>query len=646
MVGAILIGALVMSFRQVSLTDSEIHRAIGQRVTLDFTAVTDGRQIKDKKVSLIAKAKGVPIRVIGPFSEFLPSERFRATGKLLPSKESRVAALFVTWERFTVISEANSWQQEMGDIRSGLREVSRDAPLIPGMVLGDTALQSPEFSDAMRRAGLTHLTAVSGANFAIVSSFVLWLMQFPVRNLRIRLLVTGMILIAFIGLVRPSPSVLRAAAMAAVVIFAKSHFQRSDSIPSLGFAIAIVIIADPWQARDPGFALSVLATAGLLLIAPKLANLKNLKIPNFLAEPIAATALCTPIIVGLSGYLSITSIFANVLAAPLVAPVTILGFIAALVPPLAPSLIAIAEIPADLIARIAYFAASYPVVQMKCALVIIGIALILIIGRKHLILLLPILLCLTFLQRWPNNAWEIANCDVGQGDALVLNVAPKSAVVIDVGPEPKLIDQCLKSLGIKDIPLIILTHPHKDHIAGLSGALQNRSVGKVINKASRGEVINIAKMRIEILWPDGSDRKFTDNGGEGSAANNQSIVALIHTPTFTILTTGDIEPDVQALIKDSIPATGVDYLKVAHHGSKFQDPLFNKRANPKVAIISVGAGNRYGHPAPGTLQLFEQSTQKLYRTDIDGALAFDPVTGSVSSSKVGIFGLPMFWRVA
>ena len=193
------------------------------------------------------------------------------------------------------------------------------------------------------------------------------------------------------------------------------------------------------------------------------------------------------------------------------------------------------------------------------------------------------------------------------------------------------------SLSIKEIPLLIITHPHADHIGGLSGALHNRKVGKVLQNATRGEVLQVADMRIEILWPDGASHFFADNGGEGSQVNNQSIVALITSPAYKLLATGDAEPDVQRLLTPP----KVDYLKVAHHGSRYQDLRFNALANPAVAIISVGAGNKYGHPADSTLKLFK----KVLRTDKNGAIAIDPITGSVSSSKVGVFGLPVLWRI-
>ena len=131
---------------------------------------------------------------------------------------------------------------------------------------------------------------------------------------------------------------------------------------------------------------------------------------------------------------------------------------------------------------------------------------------------------------------------------------------------------------------------------------------------------------------------LSDFGAEGSQLNNQSIVALITTPVYSLLATGDIEPEVQQLLQ--VPK--VDFLKVAHHGSKFQDLGFNAAANPKIAIISVGKGNKYGHPYAETVRLF----RKVLRTDLDGAVAIDPVSGSISSSKVGLFNLPVLWRVA
>ena len=159
-----------------------------------------------------------------------------------------------------VLTPPSRWASALGAIRTGLRTHSGDGDagaLIPGMVLGDTSKQSAQFKDQMKRSGLTHLVAVSGANFAIVSSFVLWCMQFLIRSTRYRMIATAIALTCFIALVRPSPSVLRAAAMAAVLLSAHATKRKTDSLPALGFAIAAVVLADPWQSRDAGFALSV-----------------------------------------------------------------------------------------------------------------------------------------------------------------------------------------------------------------------------------------------------------------------------------------------------------------------------------------------------------------------------------------------------
>ena len=302
----------------------------------------------------------------------LPGQRFNAQGRIVASKEARVAALVVIKDDIQIQTQASRWASALGAIRLGLRALSGDGDagaLIPGMVLGDTSKQSPEFKNSMKRSGLTHLVAVSGANFALVSVFVLWMMQFLFARMKFRLSATALSLIAFIALVRPSPSVLRAAAMAAVLLVAQGTKRGRDSLPALGFAMAAVVIIDPWQARDAGFALSVLATAGLLLFAPVLIEKLSTHMPGKLAQalapPIAATVFCSPIIVALSGYLAPMGVIANLLAAPFVAPITIVGFIAALFSPFVPMLSTVLiwfiRFPAGAIALIAHWASSFPV---------------------------------------------------------------------------------------------------------------------------------------------------------------------------------------------------------------------------------------------------------------------------------------------
>jgi competence protein ComEC len=672
---ALLLGSTVMSIRQASLAHSQISRFFMQSATITAEVVTDPSKTSTGNYSFIARAVlvnnssihyklRVPIRVMTSkqsVTTLLPGQRFSAQGRIVASKEARVAALVVIKDDIEIQTQPSRWASALGAIRLGLRSLSGDGnagALIPGMVLGDTSKQSVEFKNSMRRSGLTHLVAVSGANFALVSAFVLWMMQFLFARMKFRLSATAISLIAFIALVRPSPSVLRAAAMAAVLLVAQGTKKGRDSLPALGFAMAAVVVVDPWQARDAGFALSVLATAGLLLFAPVLIEKLSIHLPGKLAQalapPIAATVFCSPIIVALSGYLAPMSVIANLLAAPFVAPITIVGFIAALFSPFAPListvLIWFIRFPAGAIALIAHWASSFPVLTLQSGKIGFLIIASFTLGSwllkkwfKHIIVFtLVILISITWLQRWPGGDWQVANCDIGQGDSMVINLGNHQGIVIDVGPDPVAEDRCLKALGIKEIPLLILSHFHADHVAGLTGAIKNRAVGQVwvsVNsapliesakaqaalkgvemiKAVRGMSARVGPLTIRVLWPTLSATSFEEMPGDGSQINNSSIAILITSDAFSLFAGGDLEPPVQEiLVKDVGP---VDIYKVCHHGSRYQDLAFMSALHPRISIISVGAGNTYGHPAVQTLEALARLGSEVLRTDIDGAIA-------------------------
>lgn len=646
-----------------------------QNATITAEVVTDPSKTSTGSYSFIARAVlvnnssihyklRVPIRVMTSdqsVTKLLPGQRFSAQGRIVASKEARVAALVVIKNDIEIQTPPSYWANALASIRLGLRSLSGDGDagaLIPGMVLGDTSKQSSDFKNSMKRSGLTHLVAVSGANFALVSAFVLWMMQFLFARMKFRLTATAISLIAFIALVRPSPSVLRAAAMAAVLLIAQGTKRGRDSLPALGFAMAAVVILDPWQARDAGFALSVLATAGLLLFAPVLIEKMRTHMPEKLAQalapPIAAIVFCSPIIVALSGYLAPMSVIANLLAAPFVAPITIVGFIAALFSPIAPllstALIWFIRFPAGAIALIAHWASSFPVLTLRTGkigfLIVASFTLISWLLKKwfkHIVIFtLVVLISITWLQRWPGGDWQVANCDIGQGDSMVINLGNHRGLVIDVGPDPVTEDRCLKALGINEIPLLILSHFHADHVAGLPGALKNRTVGQVwvsVNsaplvesamaqsalkgvemiKAVRGMSSKLGPLTIKVLWPTLSATSFAEMPGDGSQINNSSIATLITGDAFSIFAGGDIEPPVQELlVKDVGP---VDIYKVSHHGSRYQDLDFMAALHPRISIISVGAGNTYGHPAVQTLDALARLGSEVVRTDVDGAIA-------------------------
>ena len=689
---ALLLGSGVMSLRQMSLQASVAHKMIGKTVEVVFQVSTDptatvgkvfGSTLAPASYSFLASAVRIedgqsryrlriPIRVITQNRSvigLLPGQTVRAQGALRSSKEARVAAMFLIRGEIDVETKPSRWASALGSIRTHLRALcGKDdgGALIPGMVLGDTSLQSADFKNAMKRSGLTHLVAVSGANFAIISFFVLWCVQWIFRSLRIRLVFTAIALASFIALVRPSPSVLRAAAMASVVLFARGSGRRSDPLPALGFAIAAVVIADPWQARDPGFALSVLATAGLLLLAPRIGAWLGKFVPPFMANalspPIAAVVMCVPILVALSGYLGPMTVIANLLAAPMVAPITIIGFLAALISPfsalLSSFLILLIRSPAAWIAGVAHWAGSFPVVQMAkgvggfvaglaILLVLVAVFALLRISRKlPIAIFVMVVLIFGWLGQWPRGDWQVANCDVGQGDSLVVNLGNHRGIVVDTGPDAVLEDRCLKQLGIDSIPLLVLTHFHADHVEGVAGLIRGRNVGQVwvsnnneptfesvrVNTwlrdvpkvvAFRGTTTTVMSSRgriaIKSLWPDDGSHAFEVLPGDGSAINNSSVALEITTADFSLFVAGDLEPSVQQEILSFVHH--VDFYKVSHHGSAYQDQAFMERLSPAISLISVGAGNAYGHPASQTLAALTRLRSKIYRTDKSGAIA-------------------------
>lgn len=657
LIGAVLFGSLVMSLRQDSMQRSVVTNFFDKSARITAQISTDptltapkvrGQYFAPRNYSFRAQATEIdgyslriPIRAIvssAAVKDLLPGQTIRFNADVLVSKEARVAALVIGREKIEVLSSASRWAHALGEIRAGLRQISGDGDaggLIPGMVLGDTTKQDAPFKEAMKRSGLTHLVAVSGANFAIVSTFILWLAQFLIRSMRWRLIFTALFLASFIALVRPSPSVLRAAAMASVLLIAKGSHRATDSIPALGFAIAAVIALDPWQARDPGFALSVLATAGLLLFAPKVIAFFTRWIPKLAAEalapPIAAIVFCAPVLLSLSGYLSPMSIVANLLAAPAVAPITILGFLAALLHPVAPWVselfIFLIRFPAAFIAHVAHWSARFPVIHMKVIFFLIFLTLSFLIfkSKKAIALTVALILLFAWFTKWPGSDWKVANCDIGQGDASVINLGSRSAIVIDTGPDPESMDRCLSTLGIKRIRLLVITHFHADHMGGISGAVRNRKVDEVwanttdpsihglpIRIVHQGDRVKINELQIDVLWPQEVDEK-------NSNLNNISVATLIRSGDFSLFSGGDLEPIAQSQIAGQLPR--VDIYKVCHHGSAFQDPAFTRALSPAIAMISVGAGNMYGHPAPETVGALTRLGARVIRTDISGAIA-------------------------
>jgi competence protein ComEC len=694
---ALLVGGSAISIRQAALTNQLVVSNFNQKVTISAVIRSDpivrigkvrgSAKLPDQQSFLISVNKlanynvKLPMRLQAPIGQkYLLGQQFIAEVKLVKSKERKVAALAVATSELILTEQPNYLITVTNKIRAAFRVLipAGDAgSLIPGLILGDTSLQSPEFTTQMRRVGFSHLTAVSGANFALVAGFILWLMQFFLKKLKTRLWVTGFVLLFFIILVRPTPSVLRAAVMALVLLIAKYRGDRSLGLPALGAAIATLILLDPFQAIDPGFALSVLATAGILLLAPKLTEVLAGKLrwrvaAEAVAIPISATIFCTPVIVALSGQLSLITIVANVLASPVIAPITVIGFIAAIFASVIPAISALlisATLPlATWIVWLCDTGSNFPVLQFSSFIFFLMLLLVLgfiVIGKKWRVLLVItglILGQLTFTRvTWPGSNWQVTNCDVGQGDSLVINLGTNRAILIDVGPDPTLIDRCLNRLKISQISLLVLTHFHADHVGGLSGAIDGRIVKQVwisnnhqpesayqssmkmlndmqVKEVKNGDLFQVANAKISVLWPELTPQSFETLPGDGSAINNSSIAMEIQLPNLSIFAAGDLEPPVQEILTNNPLLKKVDIYKLCHHGSMYQHfPMLDVLA-PSVVLISVGKENSYGHPAPESIGELMRRRIKVVRTDQSGGIAV------ATPNKIRVTGKE-WWRI-
>ena len=650
-------------------------------------ASVTGSMLRPESVSLNARLSRVemldrvyvtrvPVYVIADrtWLGLLPGTRVKVEVSFIPTL-AEVAATLRTRSPPQIVVKPNVLERWAGRIRSGLSHSVDSLPgdprgLLPGLVIGDTSRVSRSLNDDMRTTGLTHLVAVSGANLAIVAALVTSLLRRTKVSRRFRSPLAIAAIVLFVIVVRPQPSVLRAAAMACVVLVAASLGVKASAIPALATAIFVLLLIDPTQAISYGFALSVFATAGLLLLAPGWSSALERHLPRWLAQaiaiPLAAQAMCAPLIVALSGQVSIVAVLANAIAGPLVAPATILGLGTALVSQFSGNVATftahIAALPTMAISGIAHRFAALPFaaigwpksffgVLLLAAITVALVALAKRAARSRRIFIGTIVVFLSLLlpslshPGWPPKDWTLVACDVGQGDGLLINLGQHSAIVIDAGPDVHLISKCLDELEIKIVPLVILTHDHADHVEGLPGVLRHRKVGRIwitpldepkgefrrilkwakkipITHVGAGIRVKIGDYQIETLWPNGIE----------DSPNNASIATLItksalNQTSLRLFLAGDLEAPAQANLLANWrnhPEWGeikVDVLKICHHGSANQDPNFLIALSPRVAVISVGKGNMYGHPAEATMTALRRLGTYVARTDQSGSLA-------------------------
>ncbi|MFE5211628.1 ComEC/Rec2 family competence protein [Streptomyces sp. NPDC056600] len=643
----------------------------------------------------------------------LPSTRLAVTGRLAPARSGgdRFAAVLRSrgGRAPRVVAGPDRAQRTAGRLRAGLREATDglepDArALLPGLVVGDTSRITPELDHVFQETDLAHVLAVSGSNLTILLALLLGppgtAQRAERRGLAPRLGLTlrstavlgGALTLGFVVVCRPDPSVLRAAACGAVVLLALATGRRRAMVPALAAAVLLLVLYDPWLARSPGFLLSVLATGSLLLLAPRWSEaLRRRGVPPRLAEALgaaaAAQAVCAPVVVVFSGRVSLVAVPCNLLTEFAIAPATVLGFATLLTAPFA---IPVARLlarcagwPAGWVVDVARAGAGLPGAGVDWpegwggAALLAAVTLAVLPAARRLprrpllcagcglLLVLAVLRppqVTRLVTGWPPPHWRMVVCDVGQGDALVLNAGAGAAVVVDAGPEPEPVDRCLRTLGVQRIPLVVLTHFHADHVAGLPGVLRGRAVAEIavtglpdpvdqaafvhrtaaraaipVTQALAGQERHTGRLRWRVVWPAAAPHPSAADSG-ALTPNDASVTLLVRTAGLRLLLLGDLEPPAQrALAASPLLAGpgGVDVLKVAHHGSPHQDTGLMLRLTPRLALISCGRDNSYGHPAPSTVAALRARGALVLRTDRDGALAVVGGKGGLRAATAG-----------
>jgi competence protein ComEC len=237
--------------------------------------------------------------------------------------------------------------------------------------------------------------------------------------------------------------------------------------------------------------------------------------------------------------------------------------------------------------------------------------------------------------------------DVGQGDAILFQPAGAPALLVDGGPPGDGLEAKLRAAGVQRLGVAILTHEQSDHAGGLddlfgqlpvgrlayarlSRALRRaaRSVGTRPVRIAEGAALRSGKLRLEVLWP---PRELLAAPLAGADPNTQALVLLARWAGFSMLLTADAEAETVP-----IDPGAVDVLKVAHHGSDDAglDALLD-RSKPRLAVISVGAGNSYGHPTATTLASLAAHDVATLRTDRDGTIVLDVHKRSVAVGTGG-----------
>jgi competence protein ComEC len=600
------------------------------------------------------------------------------------AKDGFDEAAWLARQGIHVVLQARSWSQVgarggLGGLGDRLRgrvssAVTRGTDglrraLVLGVVLGEDEGLSQRARDDFRASGLAHLLAVSGQNVAFIAGGIYglaWLLRVPRVG---RELITVVAIAAYVLAVGWQPSVVRAGVAGALVSVAWLFARPRDRWHFLALGALVLLVWTPASLLEPGFQLSFAAVAAIFLGLPRIrARAEGYPVPALVADAFGIALVCglatAPIVLLHFGSAPVYTVPANMLATPAMPLVLGFGLLAALVDPVSPAAAAAlawlagwAAAWLDLVARVV---ASLPAAQVgakSALLAAAGAGAVALAVRsfelrigsrgRGLRLLAACLLALLAAAAWslreppawqPPAGFRVTFLDVGQGDAALLETA-SARVLVDQGPPEAGVAGQLAKMGVRSLSALVLTHPQRDHVGGAASVLRQLRVGTVLDPGleatgpEREEAVAAARERgvpvreiragsvyragglvIRVLWPPGPGLPHED-------PNENAAVVVASYGEIDVFLPADAESDVTG----RLPTGAVEILKVAHHGS--EDPGLDealRELRPRIAVISAGRNNDYGHPRPETLAaLSSLPGLAVYRTDEDGRVVVE-----------------------
>lgn len=537
-----------------------------------------------------------------------------------------------------------------------------------------TWLSESEVYESFKLSGLAHLIAVSGSHLSLVSGLGALALQFLHAGVRTRSCALGMLVGAYLLIAGCPVSAVRSAVMAVCGISATFVWRRASSLSALSVCVIVMIAVDPACAVSASFALSAASTATICLLVHRFSQaFRCASAPSALRPFIEGTALTLsasvgsqPLSASLFSQLPLLSLPANLAAAPLFTAACIFGLIGALfgafAPLLAAPLLAVALALVEALCAIAGFFAAAPYACVPAALPLPA-AVVLVFGLSALFSLdwrkrrtrIVYAMCVASFVALAGfsavcafaRADEITAFDVGQGDALLIRSQGVS-LLVDTGNQDKMLASALARNGVYRLDGVMISHADDDHCGSLrflSGIVEIeriylandalacpcascsllrgdavRAVGSEgVVGVSAGDALQVGRFAIEVVHP----HEFKAEGG-----NADSVCLSIRsdpnsdgTYEWTALLVGDAEAEqLSAILEaDALPSASIDVFKVGHHGSSASiTPEIAGVLSPRVTLVSVGDGNRYGHPSDKVIEALLNAGSTVFRTDESG----------------------------